>query len=614
MCGIAGAVSRTSKAVNVHRLQQGGRQLRHRGPDSDGVWTSEENTVAFAHQRLSILDLRSCAAQPMRYLHYVIMHNGELYNYVELKKTLQAKGYSFQSQSDTEVIAAAYDAYGHGCLKLFDGAFAFAIWDEKRECLFAARDRFGEKPFYFYADEAQLLFASEMKALWRAGVAKEINPAMLYNFLTIGYTSNPTDPQETFFSNIHKLPAASFLTYAVATNTLRIEKYWQLEIAEKAAITDEEAIAQFKDALSGSVQKRLRSDVAIGTSLSGGLDSSTIVALCAQQAAPHYSHKCFTAVFPGFARNEESFAEQVAATFGLQHFKIPITEADLLQCMDAVAQHQEEPFGSASVVAQYLVYQNAKSEGVTVVLDGQGADELLAGYDKYYFWHWQQLYRQKKLSKSGEVKAAHDMGVLKRFGMPQKIAALLPDFAASMKQTVAARNAARNAHLHPDFRFANKRNLYYSLPATPDLNGALYFNSVVYGLEELLRYADRNSMAHGVEVRLPFLQHQLVEFLFSLPPQAKIRNGWTKWLLRKSMEPALPQNIVWRKEKVGFEPPQKTWMQHKAVQEKIFEAKKKLVNRGILSANALQRVTPLDANAASNFDWRFWSASHLWHD
>src|SRR6478672_9051892 len=200
MCGIVGAVSRTTKLLDVPRLQQAGAQLAHRGPDSMGLWANEEASAAFVHHRLSILDLTSCGAQPMRYLHYVIVHNGEIYNYIELKKKLETRGYAFQSESDTEVIAAAYDAYGHGCLKKLDGAFAFVIWDTRKECLFAARDRFGEKPFYFFADDEQLLFASEMKALWEAGVPKEVNTAMLYNFLTIDYTSNPADPQETFYN------------------------------------------------------------------------------------------------------------------------------------------------------------------------------------------------------------------------------------------------------------------------------------------------------------------------------------------------------------------------------------------------------------------------------
>jgi asparagine synthase (glutamine-hydrolysing) len=611
MCGFAGAVSRTANAVDKHRLQQAGTAVAHRGPDGSGQWTNEEGTAAFVHRRLSILDLTSCAAQPLRYLHYSIIHNGEIYNYLEIKKGLEEKGYTFHSRSDTEVIAAAYDAYGHGCLKMFDGAFAFAIWDIQRDCLFAARDRFGEKPFYFYQDGEQILFASEMKALWQAGVPKEVNSAMLYNFLTIGYTSNPTDEQETFYSKIHKLPAASFFTYSAATNIVRLERYWQLETTEHWS-EEEDAIAQFKTALTHSVQMRLRSDVAIGTSLSGGLDSSTLVALYAQQATSLYSHKCFTAIFPGFEKNEALIAEQVASKYGLQHFQIPITEADLVQSMDAVAYHQEEPFGSASVVAQYHVFKKAKAEGVTVLLDGQGADEILAGYDKYFTWHWQQLYRERKLGQSGELRAARGLGILKGFGVHNKAAALMPHFTMSLQQTLQARKAVTNPFLAQDFAFAHKRDLYYSLPATPDLNGALYFNTVVYGLEELLRYADRNSMAHGVEVRLPFLQHQLVEGLFSMPPHFKIQQGWTKWLLRRSMEQELPPSIVWRKEKVGFEPPQKTWMQLKAVQEKIEAGKRRLVQERILSPKALQRLTPTDAYAPNNWDWRFWSASYLW--
>lgn len=610
MCGIAGAVSRRGKPINEQRLEAAGTTLAHRGPDGTGFWLAEDGAMALAHRRLSILDTTSCAAQPMRYLHYVIVHNGEIYNYIELKKELAQKGYCFGSNSDTEVIVAAFDAYGKACVQHFDGAFAFAIWDLQKDCLFAARDRFGEKPFFFFTDAEQLVFASELKALWQYGIAKKPNLAMLYNFLTIGYTSNPTDPQETFYTNIHKLPAASYLTYAVATNTVRIETYWQLQLFQKP-ITEEAAIAQFNDLLANSVQKRLRSDVAIGTSLSGGLDSSAIVALCAQQASEQYSHNSFTAVFPGFEKNEQLFAEQVALQFGLKQFQIPITENELLQHIDAVAFHQEEPFTSASVVAQYSVYHKAKEAGVTVLLDGQGADEILAGYSKYYPWYWQQLYREKSLKKSGELAHARAMGILKPFGIKEKTAALLPQFALSMQQTLRAKKAANTPYLNRDFAFANKANLYYSLPATPDLNGALYFNTVVNGLEELLRYADRNSMAHGVEVRLPFLNHHLVEFLFSLPAHFKIHQGWTKWLLRKSLEYTLPQNIVWRKAKVGFEPPQKAWMQHKAVQERLMEGKKELVQEQILSPKALQQFTPTDAYAANAADWRAWSASYL---
>ena len=610
MCGIVGIVA-FKGSIQEHQLLQAAGSLQHRGPDYKAHWVSSNKKIAFAHQRLSIIDTRSCSHQPFHYAdRYVIVYNGEIYNYRELKKELQGKGFLFHTESDTEVVAAAYQAYGKDCVHHFDGAFAFAIWDEQEQKLFAARDRFGEKPFFYFIDSEQLLFASEMKALWKAGVPTDVNQAMLYNFLTIGYTANPTDPQETFYQHIFKLPAASYLEYD--GKDVVIEKYWLPYLKEKKDVSEKEALEQFKALLSTSVNKRLRSDVAVGTSLSGGLDSSTIVALCAdQKEASQYSHKCFTATFPHFEKDEEAYAAQVARQFGLQHITVPITEDHLLQQMDRVMYHQEEPIGSASTLAQFKVYEAAKAEGVTVLLDGQGADEVLAGYHKYYKWYWQQLYRQKKLGKSGELAAARSLGATEPFNLKNKIAALFPEFAAAMLQTSKAKKATQLPHLNADFVQLHKKNFYYSLPTHPDLNGALFYNTFVYGLEELLRMADRNSMAHSVEVRLPFLNHNLVEFLFSLPPHFKIQNGWTKWLLRKSMEEALPKEIVWRKDKVGFEPPQLKWMQQPAIKERIMAGKKVLVENGILTSSALQSYLPHGANAANAFDWRCWTASYL---
>src|SRR5215213_6634793 len=232
MCGIAGILNRNGGLVSQAQIKQAISCLQHRGPESEGTWISEDNGVALGHRRLSIIDLSPQAAQPLKYLNrYSIIHNGELYNYPEVKKRLQQKGYAFATESDTEVIVAAYAAYGNECLREFDGMFAFAIWDEEEKKLFAARDRFGEKPFFFYYDEEQLVFASELKSLWKMGITKEVNKAMLYNFLTIGYTGNPGDPQEIFYNNIKKLPAASFLSYAASTAFLSIEKYWNVDPA-----------------------------------------------------------------------------------------------------------------------------------------------------------------------------------------------------------------------------------------------------------------------------------------------------------------------------------------------------------------------------------------------
>jgi asparagine synthase (glutamine-hydrolysing) len=613
MCGFAGILSPNPALTEQARMKKATAVLAHRGPEREAFYRNKAGTVTLGHRRLCILDLSDAASQPMTYGgRYHLVYNGELYNYLELKKSLQATGCRFQSGSDSEVLLAAYATWGPNCLQQFDGAFAFAVWDEKEQTLFAARDRFGEKPFYFFQDEDSFVFASEMKALWQMEVAKEVNRSMLYNFLTIGYTTNPTDAFETFYNNIYKLPAAHSLTYQLLTNQLHTNRYWQTYVEVNNSIPEADAIEKFSELFRNSIRKKLRSDVPIGTSLSGGLDSSTIVAFCAEETAAQYTHNCFTASFAGFAKDETAQAALVAQTFNLHHYTTTIKDENVVDLMQSVAIHQEEPFASASVLAQYKVFEAAKREGVTVMLDGQGADEVLAGYHKYYKWYWQELYRQKKLGKSGELKAAQALGIKENFDINNKLAALLPEFGSSILQSRKAKKAFQHPDLDRDFAFANKQNLYYATPATFDLNGALFYNTFVNGLEELLRFADRNSMAHSVEVRLPFLQHELVEFLFTLPPHYKIHQGWTKWLLRKTVENKLPKEIVWRKEKVGYEPPQKRWMQHPQVQEAIGEARKKLVQQGILNASVLNKpIAAKDAHADESYDWRYWSAALL---
>jgi asparagine synthase (glutamine-hydrolysing) len=613
MCGIAGIVSKNTRLVSKQRIEKATACLTHRGPEQEGFYTDAKQTAVLGHRRLCIIDLSNAAAQPMHYLNrYHIIFNGELYNFIELRNELKNKGYHFNSQSDTEVIVAAFAAFGKDCLPRFDGAFAFAIWDEQQQELFAARDRFGEKPFFFFYDGEQLAFASEMKALWSMEIERKVNIAMLYNFLSIDYTTNPFNSQETFFQNIHKLPTASFLTYSLAKEQVQIEKYWEVHPSIITNISEEDAIEQFKNLFAESIRKRLRSDVAIGTSLSGGLDSSAVVAFCDKQAADHYTHKCFTASFKNFERDELQYAQQVAKQFSLEHYVVEIGDDDVVSVMQKLIRQQEEPVVSASAIAQYKVYETAKQNGVTVLLDGQGADETLAGYHKYFKWYWLELYRQKKLGKSGELKAAKALGIKESFGLKNKIASLVPELATALLQTQKAKQAFHHHDLNRELAFSNKRNLYYSTPAHFDLNSALYFNTFTNGLEELLRMADRNSMANAVEVRLPFLSHQLVEFLFTLPPQYKIHQGWTKWILRKSVEDILPNEITWRKDKVGFEPPQKKWMENKIVQQEIQKAKEVLVQNNILSPSALKKkIQPHDAHAAENRDWKYWSAAYL---
>ncbi len=632
MCGIAGIInpqprqlagSEESQSLLKHKLQAMNNSLRHRGPDGEGIWVNTDASAGFGHRRLSIIDLSDAGHQPMQSplstggeglgVRYTIIHNGEIYNYVELKEDLRKKGYSFRSQTDTEVIVAAYDCWQDECVDYFDGMFAFAIWDEKEKELFAARDRFGEKPFFYYFDGKQLLFASEMKALWAAGIEKIPNQKMLFNFITIGYTDNPAQPGETFFENISKLPAATALKYNTRSNELVLEKYWDIDPEKQhKKITDSEATEQFNHFFTTSVKRRLRSDVAIGTSLSGGLDSSSIVAA----AAPFTTHgsplTSFTGVFPGFEKDELEFSKQVTNKFNLQQFTASISADEMMNDWETLCYHQEEPFGSASIYAQYKVYELAKQHNVKVLLDGQGGDETLAGYHKYYKWYWQELFRNRKLFRSNELKAAREINVQERFGFKNMIAAYFPGFATVTLENQYLLKAIEHEGLTKDFVKLQSKEAYYTTPDHFTLNGALHFNACTHGLEELLRYADRNSMAHGREVRLPFLSHELVEFVFSLPANFKIRHGWTKWLLRETMKDKLPESIVWRQDKVGFEPPQKNWMEKKQVQDAIQEARKKLVNEKVLKPEVLQKpVLPRTSHAADNYDWRYFSAATL---
>lgn len=615
MCGIAGIIQSTPTSPR-ESLQKMVQALSHRGPDGSSSWQNTDGSVLLGHCRLSIIDLSQAAAQPMHYLErYTIVHNGEIYNYIELRKDLEKKGYSFTTQSDTEVILAAYDCWNDECVEYFDGMFAFAIWDEKEKEFFAARDRFGEKPFFYYFNQGQLYFASEMKALWNAGIPRIPNLKMLFNYITIGYVDNPSQPEETFFENILRLPAASRLFYTPATRELIIEKYWEINLDRPpVVIRDEEAMEQFGALLSSSIKRRLRSDVPLGTSLSGGLDSSSIAAIVSGLIQPAAGFSSFTASFPGFEKDELGYAKEVASRFGFQQHVVNITAEGFINEWEKVAKQQEEPVGSASVYAQYKVFELAQQKNVTVLLDGQGADEMLAGYHKYYKWYWQELFQKRNLTRSKELAAAREKGVQEKFGLRNVFASLFPDLASVILERRYLVGALKQEDLHKDFVRLQSREAYYNSPPFDGLNSRLYFDACVHGLEELLRYADRNSMAYGREVRLPFLDHQLVEFIFSLPSSFKIREAWTKWLLRKTMDKKLPDSITWRKDKTGFEVPQKAWMQHQKVQEMVQEARRKLVAENILDKNMLAK--PVRATASYEpgpYDWRYLSAaSALW--
>lgn len=614
MCGIAGIISKNSSFVNEERVREMTNILAHRGPDGEGAWINENSEIGLGHRRLSVIDLSPSGQQPMHYAdRYTIVHNGEIYNYLELRDELKTKGFSFFTKTDTEVIVAAYDHWGEDCVDHFDGMFAFAIWDSHKKILFAARDRFGEKPFFYFFNDEEFVFASEMKAIWKAGIQKKVNLKLLFNFLTIGYTDNPNIPEETFFTSINKLPAASCLRFSFDDFQLNIYNYWDIEVDnQNKKISDKDAIEQFNHLFKQSINRRLRSDVPIGTSLSGGLDSSSVVASLQSSDNSKLVQAAFTSIFPGFEKNEYEFAKTVTDKFKLNHYTIEPDASYMYNELEKIFYFQEEPFTSASIIPQYKVYGLAKDNSIKVLLDGQGADEILAGYFKYYKWYWQELFRKRKISLRHELEAAKKLGIKEKFGWRNMVAAIAPEFASIFLERRYLVNALRQEDLTPEFVRFQSKEAYYETPEIFSLNGVLYFNTCIHGLEELLRYADRNSMAHGREVRLPFLSHELVEFVFSLPANFKIRNGWTKWILRDTMKDQLPEKIVWRKDKTGFEPPQKEWMQNKAVQELIMESQKILVKENVLKPDVLnKKIEAKNSYEPKNYVWRYLTSSFL---
>ena len=590
----------------------------HRAPDAEGVWMNKTKNIAFEHRRLSILDLHSSANQPFHYQHLTIVYNGEIYNYVEIKEFLFSKGYRFTTQSDTEVILAAYHFWGKDCLHEFDGMFAFAIYDDQLQEVFMARDRFGEKPFYYSIikenNHTHFYFASEMKALWSAGISKEIHHQQMLNYLTLGFTSNPINPSQTFYSNITSLPASHYITIELGKNIISQKKWYYLKKVERQEVKkSENIISEFSYLLQTSVQRRLRSDVSIGTSLSGGIDSSSIVAFIHElDENNNYHPTTFTASFPNFKFDETLYSKLVSDQFNLNHHYITPTVDDLINKFDKLMYHQEEPLQSSSVLTQYLVYEKAKEQNITVLLDGQGADEILGGYKKYIHWFLQELLLKNIFKFSKEKSLLKTNEFLEQWNFKNYFAALMPDVTAGQLTKKAYQQQAQNSFINKDYLLQNQNKQTLQKPFIHGLNDILHFSTMHFGLQELLRYADRNSMAHSREVRLPFLSHDLVEFVFSLPSKYKINKGFTKWILREAVKNMLPKEIVWRKGKIGYEPPQAQWLQDAKMKEMIMNSRKLLVEKNILNSSILQQpIQASNAHDANNMDWRVLCAAAI---
>ncbi|HXR84057.1 MAG TPA: asparagine synthase (glutamine-hydrolyzing) [Hanamia sp.] len=622
MCGITGIISVNKQEVFQERLKKMTDVISYRGPDGEGYWISENGKIGFGHRRLSIIDLSENGSQPMHYLErYTIVFNGEIYNYIELKEILIKDGYFFKTETDTEVLMALYDKENENCLSLIDGMFSFVIYDHKKNEIFAARDRFGEKPFYYhYVPGSQFIFGSEMKCLWAAGVKKEVNNRMLFAYLNYGSIQNQKDESETFYNDCKNLPHSHYLKISVDNCIISVVKYYDINISNiNLSISETEAQEKFRELFYTSVKRRLRSDVTVGSSLSGGLDSSLVVcAIDKLKKDPDQKQNTFSAVFPGFPKDERKYIDFVVnKTNVIPHFTTP-TENGIINDLENLIYHQEEPFVTASIYAQFCVMRLAKENNVTVLLDGQGADEYLAGYHSYYQQFFNELKSQYPDRANEEYTAylklhngnAVNARMKKNFKYFMRMK--FPEILRSSKNIGNYYSHKKTSFFSDEFYRENIKNNPVPYVYPKDLNTALYHNLFEGELQSLLRYCDRNSMSQSREVRLPYLNHELVEFVFSLPPYFKINKGWTKWILRTSFSDLLPHEITWRKDKIGYEPPQNNWLRNKNVQEKIHESKRKLFENNIISKKEFERNSSCDnSSQESTKSWKLWMAAEM---
>ncbi|MFN8202171.1 MAG: asparagine synthase (glutamine-hydrolyzing) [Solirubrobacteraceae bacterium] len=572
MCGIAGMVG--GAPPDPRTLAAMALAVAHRGPDGQAVWHDDACGLAF--RRLAIIDLDERSMQPMTLGPLTLVFNGEIYDYRERREELRALGHQFRTEGDAEVLLHAWAQWGEGALDRVNGMFALAVWDAQRRALTLAADPFGEKPLLWARDGARLLFASDARALIAAAPAlRAPDPRALAPFLALG--AAPVAP-DTFFAGIRRLPGAHLLRFRDGRVTQR--RYW----TPRTIDVPREPAAHLRELLLDAIRLRLRADVPVGTSLSGGVDSSGIVALSAHLAGDHRRH-AFTARFPGFERDEWSFAHETAQAAGvIEHHAVEPTAAALLDDLDTLVADLEEPAASTSVYAQWRVARAARAAGVTVMLDGQGADELFAGYPALIGWALR--------SQPPRVAALRDP--VERRWLARALGA------ERLPEPLARRHRARLAT-----PYAAPETAAAAAAATrpPDLGGRdplrreLLRQAFATRLPELLRYADRDSMAHAREVRLPFLDRRIAELALSLPANLLYRRGETKAVLRDALRGVVPDRVLDRREKVGYEPPQARWMADPALAARAREV---LLDPGARTAPLLDRGA-LEADARA---WR----------
>jgi asparagine synthase (glutamine-hydrolysing) len=650
VCGIAGIYSLSNRPVDLRLLERMTQVLAHRGPDGEGyVLLAPRDrgkplpvtgrlsaslrsiapgyTIGLGHRRLAVLDCSPLGHQPMAGEDELtwITYNGEIYNYLELREELQGLGRRFRSMSDTEVILHAYREWGPACLPRLNGMFAFAVWDGARDRLFCARDRLGMKPFYYRVDGERLTFGSEIKALLEdADTPTAPNYRMVHDFLAFGLQDHT---EETFFDGIRQLRPGHCLV--AEGGRLTVGKWWDLEpSAPQAAVDDESAVRSFRALFDDAVRIHLRSDVAVGSCLSGGLDSSSIVCTMHRLLTPGrpdgfagaagVRFPTFSSCFEEPACDERPYLNLVVARAGTESVEVFPDGRRLYEEMPRILWFQEEPFGGTSYLAQWAVMRAAAEHGVKVLLDGQGGDELLCGYPGYWGSYGGDLVRRGDARRFIAEAWAYwrqqlrlDPTVYANFAR-----ALLP---LPVVSRARARLKGHDLWMSPEFASrcadSGERLLYgRRFPSAVENHVAAYLQS--HSLPALLHHEDRNAMAFSIEARLPFLDTRLVDWSFRLPTGFKLRNGRSKFILREAMAGVLPEAVRQRTDKMGFVTPQDRWLREtlRPYLEDLFSARA-FAQRGYWDPSRLRKAYREYCDGRHQLGptvWR-WVSLELWH-
>ena len=561
MCGIAGIVG---KSANIENAKWMSRVLAHRGPDQEGYF--HEGRIALGHRRLSIIDLSEAGKQPFYNddKSLVLVFNGEIYNYLEIRKELNKK-YQFRSKTDTEVLLYAYQEWGIDCLSKFIGMFAFAIYDKKRDLIFCARDRIGKKPLFYYKDNENFFFASEIKALLSIGVPRIPNYKIIYDYLYYGYYDHTN---ETFFKDIFSLPQGHY--FLIKDNNFTIKKYWEVgdRLINIKFKREKSLISKFKELIIDSLSLRLRSDTPIGVTLSGGLDSSSLMAIIDQLFEKKDTIFTYSIFYKNPIFSEEMYINEMADFKEWTNYNIRISHEDIKNHMLDVLRSQDQPYAGVPTIAYAELMKKARKNGCIVLLEGQGMDEMVGGY-KYYYGAYilDLIFKGRLLAAYNELKAIK----IKRINIPSFLIKAILNVYFHRAQDGTKPTYTKGIKVKFFRKF--KKKLKFKKKFKSILLNMMFRDFKYTKIPRVMRFNDHLSMASSIELRSPYLDYRLADIAFSLDPKMKLRNGEGKYILREVMEGYLPE-LIRKRPKQFLSNPQIVWFRRELKQfiEKILKS------------------------------------------